>query len=128
MTFAKRVYTLAGVLGIVVLAPLYFLEDRIGRDFPPAITHPENFYGFIGVALAWQFLFFVIARDPSRFRPAMPVTVLEKLAFGIPVVLLYVGGRVDATVLGAGLADLTFAVLFFLAWRATRDVGVVRGT
>jgi hypothetical protein len=121
MTFAKRVYFVAGLLGTLVLAPCYFFEDRIGRDFPPPITHPDYFYGFIGVALVWQFLFFVVARDPVRLRPVMPMSVLEKLAFGIAIVVLYVQGRVAVPVLGAGLADLTFAVLFFLAWRATRS-------
>ncbi len=121
MNFAKRVFFIAGVLGVLVLAPMYFLEERIGRDLPPPITHPENFYGFIGVALAWQILFFIIARDPLRLRSVMPVAMLEKLAFGIPCVVLFVQGRVVMPVLGAGIADLTFAILFFLAWRSTNE-------
>ena len=56
MIFAKRVFFIAGVYGILALTPMYFLEDRIGRDFPPPIAHPEHFYGFVGVALAWQML------------------------------------------------------------------------
>jgi hypothetical protein len=40
MTFARRVFMGAGIYGVVALAPLYFLEERIGRDLPPAITHP----------------------------------------------------------------------------------------
>ncbi|HEX7833765.1 MAG TPA: hypothetical protein VF787_29195 [Thermoanaerobaculia bacterium] len=121
MNFAKWVFIVAAILGILVLVPNYFLEERIGRDFPPPITHPENFYGFTGVALAWQILFLVIARDPRRFRPVMPVASLEKLSFGIAVVVLYVRGRVATPVLVAGVADLVFAFLFFLAWRATRE-------
>jgi hypothetical protein len=120
MNFARRVFFIAGLLGTLVLAPCYFLETRIGRDFPPPITHPDSFYGFIGVALAWQFLFFFVARDPIRLRPVMPMAALEKVAFGIAVVLLYVQGRVAVPVLGAGLADLVFAVLFFAGWRVTR--------
>src|SRR5919106_364637 len=74
--FATRVFTAAAVYGILVLAPQYFLEDRVGRDFPPSITHPEHFYGFIGVALAWQVLFLIIASDPVRYRPAMLAAIL----------------------------------------------------
>ena len=121
MTFAKWVFIVAAILGILVLVPNYFLEERIGRDFPPPITHPENFYGFTGVALAWQILFLIIARDPRRFRPVMPVAMLEKLSFGIAVVVLYVRGRVVTPVLVAGVADLAFAFLFFLSWRATKE-------
>jgi|SRR5579872_615904 len=48
-----------------------------GRDTPPAITHPEYFYGFLGGALAWQFLFLVLSTDPVRYRPMiLPATAL----------------------------------------------------
>ena len=71
MTFAKRVFFLAGIYGLVVLLPQYFMEERTGRDFPPPVTHPEYFYGFIGVAVAWQIVFLIISRDPVRYRPIM---------------------------------------------------------
>ena len=69
MIFARRVFLIAGIYGLLVLLPLYFMEARIGRDQPPAITHPEYFYGFLGVAVSWQVAFLVISRDPVRFRP-----------------------------------------------------------
>ena len=116
MAFARRVFTIAGIYGIVVLLPQYFLEDRIGRDNPPPITHAENFYGFIGTALAWQVLFLLIARDPARYRPAMLPAVLEKLAFSGAVIVLFAQGRLAASLLGFGLVDLTFAVLFVAAY------------
>lgn len=119
MTFARRVFLIAGVYGVLVLAPQYFLEGKVGRDFPPAITHPEHFYGFVGVALAWQFLFLLIAHDPVRFRPAMPVAILEKLAFGGAAVVLFLQGRLAVPVLAAGLVDLLLAVLFAVSWRRT---------
>ena len=34
MTFAKRVFLIAGVYGLLVLVPQYFMEERIGRDTP----------------------------------------------------------------------------------------------
>jgi hypothetical protein len=115
--FARRVYTVAGIYGLLVMFPQYFLEDRIGRDNPPPITHPEYFYGFIGIVLVWQLAFLVIARDPARFRALMPVTVLEKLAFAIPVAILCVQGRVTHAVLLFGAIDLVLGLLFFLSWR-----------
>ena len=48
MRFAKRVYRVAGVYGFIAIVPLYFMEGRIGHDTPPAITHPEYYYGFVG--------------------------------------------------------------------------------
>jgi hypothetical protein len=119
MILAKRVFVIAGVYGVLVLVPQYFMEGRIGRDFPPPITHPEHFYGFIGVALAWQVLFFVIARDPVRYRGAMVPAILEKLAFGVAAIVLFAQGRLAAPVLGAGVIDLILATLFAISLRAT---------
>jgi hypothetical protein len=119
MKFAKWVFTIAGVYGILGLTPQYFMESRIGRDFPPPVTHPEHFYGFVGVALAWQILFLMIARDPIRLRPAMLPGILEKLAFGIAALLLFTQGRVAALLVVFGAIDLLFAALFIAAWWKT---------
>ena len=119
--FARRVFTVAGIYGLIVMVPQYFLAARIGRDTPPAITHLEYFYGFIGVVVAWQLVFLLIGRNPERYRPLMLVAVLEKLAFGVPVIILYVQGQLPGSVLFFGLLDLTLGTLFVAAWRATAD-------
>jgi hypothetical protein len=117
--FARRVYMVAAIYGLVVLVPQYFMESRIGRDMPPAITHPEYFYGFVGLALVWQLCFLAISRQPVRLRPIMPVTVLEKLAFGVPAIVLYAQGRLAGATLAFGILDLVLGVLFLLAYRRT---------
>ena len=118
--FARRVYTIAGIYGLVVMLPQYFLEDRIGRDTPPPITHPEHFYGFIGVTVAWQIAFLVIGRDSQRLRALMPVTVLEKLAFAVPVAMLWAKGRVAGSVLPFAGIDLLLAALFLVSYVRTK--------
>lgn len=120
-SFAKRVFTGAAIYGILVLAPQYFLEAQVGRDYPPPVTHPEHYYGFIGVALAWQFLFLVVATDPVRYRAAMPVAVLEKLAFGVPAIILYVQGRLPGVMLTFGLLDLVLGTLFVISYLRTME-------
>ena len=102
------------------MLPQYFLEDRIGRDAPPPITHPEHFYGFIGVTVAWQIAFLVIGRDPQRLRALMPVTVLEKLAFAVPVALLWAKGRVAGSVLPFAGIDLLLGALFLVSYVRTK--------
>lgn len=119
MTFARRVFLIAAIYGFIVLLPQYFLEEQTGRDFPPAITHPEYFYGFIGIAVAWQMVFLIISRDPIRYRPLMLVGVVEKIAFGFPAIALYLSDRVSAQMLGAGILDLILGVFFILAYRRT---------
>ena len=119
MRFAKIVFTVAAVYGLLVLVPQYFLEDRYGRDFPPPINHPEHYYGFIGLAVAWQVAFLLIARDPVRYRPMMLVAVLEKLSFGAAVPVLYLLGRVAPLVLVPAGIDLLLGALFVAAYLKT---------
>ena len=121
MTFARWVFRLAAYYGLAALVPQYFIEERFGRDYPPPITHPEFFYGFLGVAVAWQAAFLVIARDPVRFRPLMPPAVLEKAGFGLPAVALWLGGRLGVSMLAAGLIDLALGVLFVVAYLRTPE-------
>jgi hypothetical protein len=119
MTFAKRCFLFAGIVGLLMLLPQYLLEDQIGRDYPPPITHPEQFYGFVGVAAAWQVAFLIIATDPIRFRPMMIAAVLEKLSFAIPSAVLFMKGRSPAVIFGAGMFDLFLGVLFALSYLRT---------
>src|SRR5262245_7884440 len=106
MNFAKRVFLVAGVYGLIVLLPQYFLEEKNGRDFPPAITHSEYYYGFLGVAVAWQIAFLIVSRDPARYRAIMIPAIVEKAGFGITAVALFVLGRLSIALFGAGLIDL----------------------
>jgi hypothetical protein len=117
MIFAKHLFRIAGIYGLLVLTPQYFLEAKLGRDYPPPITHPEH-YGFLGVALAWQLLFLVIARDPVKYRLAMLPAAVEKFAFGLAVGALFLSDRVALGVLAAGCVDLALGSLFLVAfWR-----------
>jgi hypothetical protein len=119
MTFARWVYLTAGVYGILLLTPMYFTEEHVSRDFPPAITHPEHYYGFIGVKLAWQVLFLMLSRDPVRYRPLMIPTILEKLSYVIALLVLYAQGRVDGMIFGFGMIDAVFAAFFVAAYLKT---------
>ena len=119
MIFARRVFLSAAIYGVIVLLPQYFLEAKIGRDTPPPITHPEYFYGFIGIALAWQVVFLLISRDPIRYRPLMLAAVIEKASFGLAAVALYVSGRLSSQMLAAGLLDLILGALFIASYRRT---------
>jgi hypothetical protein len=123
--FARRVFLISGIYGLIVMAPQYFMEGRIGRDTPPPITHPEHFYGFIGVVIAWQFCFLAIARDPVRLRPVMIPAVLEKLAFGLAAIVLFLQRGLPVVVLGFACLDLVWGILFAIAYRQTADADTV---
>jgi hypothetical protein len=117
--FARIVFLVAGVIGLFELTPLYFMFDVIGRQDPPAITHAGFYYGFIGVALAWQIAFIMISRDPVRLRPMMIPAVIEKFIYVITVLSLYMQSRIHASDLTFGVIDLLFGVLFLTAFFKT---------
>jgi hypothetical protein len=52
MEFARWVFLIAGIYGLIVIAALYFMEVVIGRVTPPPLNHPGFFYGFVSAALA----------------------------------------------------------------------------
>jgi hypothetical protein len=116
MGFAKAVFWVGGIWGILVITPLYFMFDLISRKDPPAITHPGFYYGFVGLGFAWQFAFLVIAQDPLRFRPMMLPSIVEKFSYGIAVVVLVMQGRMHRTDLVFSGSDLLLGVLFVMAF------------
>jgi hypothetical protein len=129
MKFARIVFGIAAAYGFALLLSMYFLIDRVGRDNPPPITHPEFYYGFLGVALLWQVVFILIAAQPERYRPLMLVAIFEKVVYTLPVVIMYAAGRVPAQTLGPALVDPIFGVLFVVAWVRTRKPATAsRGT
>ena len=121
MKFAQWIFRTAGVYGILVTTPLYFSEDRLGVDFPPPIAHPEYFYGFIGVTLAWQILFLFLSTDPVRYRLLMLPSILEKVSYGLAAVWLFSAGRIGQFLLNFALIDLVFAGLFLASYVKTPE-------
>jgi hypothetical protein len=119
MRFAKIVFWVAGIWGFLVLTPLYFMFDLISRNDPPPITHPGFFYGFVGLGLAWQVAFIVIATDPVRFRPLMIPCILEKVSWSAAVIILVLQGRMhksDHVFVGT---DLLLGLLFLIDYFKT---------
>jgi hypothetical protein len=117
--FARGVFLVAGIYGLLVITPLYFLESFVGKRNPPPITHPEFYYGFVGLALAWEIAFLVIAYDPVRLRPMMWPSMVEKFCYPVATSLLYFRGRLDSATWYVSLVDLIFLVLFALSWWRT---------
>src|SRR5215475_4348344 len=119
MKFAKYVFYIAGIYGVLVITPLYFIFDKIGQQDPPPITHPGFYYGFAGCALAWQIAFLVIAANPVRLRPMMIPSMVEKFTYAPAVVVLVMQGRMHQTDLIFAATDFTLGLLFIAAYLKT---------
>lgn len=122
MPWIRRLFWIAGIYGLIVMTPQFFMEAQVGRDYPPAITHPEYFYGFVGVVVAWQIAFLVIGTDPARYRLLMVPSVLEKLSFAVAIGVLFAQGRVPNIIVGFASVDLVLGVLFSIAfWQSGKS-------
>jgi hypothetical protein len=115
MKFLRIVFATAAAYGFISLLPLYFLLGTIGRDAPPSVTHPEFYYGFVGVTLLWQLVFVLISLDPIRYRPIMWIAIVEKVIYTTPVLILFSIGEVQPKLVAPSLIDPIFGALFFAA-------------
>tara|TARA_R110000824_G_scaffold150891_1_gene321697 strand:- start:215 stop:571 length:357 start_codon:yes stop_codon:yes gene_type:complete len=115
MKFVRIIFAVAAAWGLLALFPGLFAE---------AGPRPEYYYGFIGLALVFQLIFIMIALDPARYRALIPIAILEKLSFFLPVAILYAQGRVAmGPVFFGAMVDGLFMLLFALAWYWSRKVG-----
>jgi len=112
MRAARLIFAIAGIYGLIVLLPLFFVEPWL---VPPP-SRPEDYYGFLGSATAFQLVYLTIARDPLRFRPLMPVAVLAKLAFFVTMISLWFEGRAAAPAMVLASVDGLIGLAFAYAW------------
>jgi hypothetical protein len=114
------IFIAAGIWGIVVLPPLYFLRDITGRLYSTPVDYPHFFYGFVSVALAWQLAFLVIGSNPARFRPVMVPAMIEKFGHVAGLLVLYGQARIAAADALAAVPDFLLGLLFVVAFANTR--------
>ena len=108
--FPSRMFRCAAMWGVIVLLPLYLTQ------LPP--MGAEVFLGFVGLALVFQALFWMIGSDPAKYRPLMPIAVAEKVVFAVPCLALWSSGYpVNPPVALFACIDLALGLGFFLAWR-----------
>ena len=101
---------------------VYWLVDITGRRYSPPGDYPHFFYGFLGVALAWQLAFLMIGASPARFRALMIPGTIEKFGYVATTVALYALGRIAWVDAQAAVPDGLLGVLFVVAFLKTRDV------
>jgi hypothetical protein len=118
--FAQRLFLGAGLYGMAVIMPMFFLEGLIGEHDPPAITHAEFYYGFVCTAFAWQIVYLMMSRDPLRWRPMLIPAIMGKAGFAISVFVLLAQGRSAARNVVLPSIDLLLAALFAWAYVALR--------
>lgn len=125
MKFARIVFRVAGIWGIVLLTALYFMFDGGATPPPTPLTYVQSYFGFLGVTMAWQLGFLVIGSDPMRFRPMMIPAMVEKFGFVLTFVVLYLSGRASAAEMMPAVPDVVLGALFVLAFMKTRATNAI---
>lgn len=124
MKLAKIVFIGAGVWGIAVLTPFYWLVDFTGRHYAPPADYPQFFWGFFGVALVWQLAFLLIGSNPTRFRTLMIPAMLEKFGYVSTLAVLYSRSRIPAIDVQPAIPDGLIGILFVVAFLKTRPTSL----
>jgi hypothetical protein len=118
MKFAKWIFRSAGILGLLVMIPLAFAEKTIEQIMPPAVSHPEFFYGFIFLNACWQILYLVLSTDPIRYRLIMIPSFLAKASGVVALLWLYLQERISkqwtTTIAFDGICAILFMVAFWV--------------
>jgi hypothetical protein len=118
--FAKRVFLIAGIWGVLIMTSMYFLFDTVNRQYPPPITHPDFYYGFVSITFAWQIVFLLISTDPIRYRPIMVAALIEKIGYIATLGLLYANGQIQFGQFAIVAPDCILGVLFTAAFLKTK--------
>ncbi|MCB9420456.1 MAG: hypothetical protein H6667_11670 [Ardenticatenaceae bacterium] len=119
MRIARWTFRTAGTFGLIVMVPMLFVEKLIEQIMPPAVNHPEFFYGFVILNICWQILYFYLAKDPIRFRPMMIPSFFAKVSGPVALVWLYLQGRISSQWITTTVLDGVFAGLFLVSFWAT---------
>lgn len=114
ITFARRVYIGAALYGFIGASTLYF------ADAPD--PHRLLYFAFAGIALVFQGVFLVIARDPKKYAAFIPLTIFEKLSFAVPALAFWSQGQAPNDMALGGAVDLLLGVLFTITWLKMRKV------
>ncbi len=115
MKFAKWIFLIAGILGLLSTLPLAFTEKMMG------VKQPEFYYGFVFLNICWQILYLFVSSNPVRYRPIIIPAFLAKGSGTVALTWLYLLGRVSGQWIAIGAIDGIFAVLFLVAFWSTRS-------
>ena len=112
---ARYIFLTSAIYGILVLTPQLFRESAFSTVDAP-LSHPEFFYGFFLIALAFQILFIVISIDPVRYRQTMIPCFIEKSGHAISCIVLYGQHRLEREVFFTSMGDVVMLILFIYSY------------
>ena len=109
--FATASFALAGIYGLVATLSIYVRQ--------PLSAASLTAWWFAGAAATTQLAYLLIASDPRRYARVIPVGILSKTSFALPVFWLAANG-VPAMPVPFAVVDLALAALFAINYARLR--------
>jgi hypothetical protein len=126
MKFARLTFLIAGVWGLCIVTPLYFLHDTIAQQHPSLLVDPQFFYSFLAVTIPWQLAFLTIGLDPMRLRGMMIPAMMEKFGYVLTITVLWTTGRAPLLDGLTAVPDGLIGVFFVIAFMKVGDAAAAR--
>ena len=121
MKLARWIFLVAGILGLLMVAPVAFTLVAGGKTILPDAANLGLFiYVMVLQHICWQILFIILAREPIRYRPMMLLaSFVEALTSLNPIWLFFFGVKYWIPIV---VVYLAFALLFIVAfWWTGRE-------
>jgi hypothetical protein len=117
---SAALYNIGGAVGFLFLRP--WTEPLLDLD-PVAGTNLPTLYLCCGFVILFGCVYILLAHDPVRYRPYIPLAVLGKLLAIVSFVVPWMGGQVSWPLVATIAADPAYVVLFLLFLRSVPDRG-----
>jgi hypothetical protein len=124
MKIVRWIFLFAGILGLLpVIHVTYRLLLSEEELLPELSSMGLFFYVFLLQYACWQFLFFLISRDPVRYRPMMILAFFIEVSVPFNSAWLFLYGFKAWMFLT--VASIVFALLFLIAfWMTGRETSL----
>lgn len=113
MRFATWSFALAGIYGLAATLAIYVRQ--------PLSAATLASWWFAGAAATTQLAYLLIASDPRRYAKIIPIGILSKLSFALPVFWLAAKG-VAAMPVPFAVIDAALAALFAFHYMRLRRI------
>ena len=104
------------IVGVSFLAAYPWVSRLLGFEASPDVF----FHIVAGLVLLFGALYWLIWRNPVRFRLFIPLGAVAKLIFVIAIYAHWILGSTSGLLALLVSADLVFAILFFYVYRELR--------
>jgi hypothetical protein len=128
----RNIFQYGAYYGVCVLMPLWFIELPIMAPMASLmlggkpVDHQSLLYSFIGLALTFQYVYWLCGSDPLRYRAFMPTTVLAKMSVFMPITVLFFQGKIEPLAWSLSFIDGALGVAFAWAYLVTPKVDGTR--